>query len=64
MELTLSDEEQELLLSILEHRQRELVTEIAHTDHRDFRQELRRNEKLIDSLVFRLRRTAVQGSHV
>lgn len=60
MELTLSAEEQEFLLSILERRNRELLREIAHTDHREFKQGLRRDEKLLDSLVCRLRETAVQ----
>lgn len=62
MELTLSDEEQELLLNILEQRHRELAQEIAHTDHREFRQQLRRNEELLDSMVCRLRGMAVQES--
>jgi len=61
MELTLSDQEQEYLLNILEQRHRELLHEIAHTDHREFKQELLRDEKLLDSLVCRLRRTAVPG---
>ncbi len=60
MELTLSAEEQEFLLSILEQRDRELLGEIAHTDRREFKQGLRRDEKLLESLVCRLRGTAVQ----
>ena len=62
MELTLSDEEQEFLLNILEQRHRELLIEIAHTDSREFKQGLRINEKLLDSLVCRLRGTAVPES--
>lgn len=61
MELTLSAEEQEFLLNTLEQRQRELLKEIRHTDHREFRQELRRDEKILDSLICRLRETAVLG---
>jgi hypothetical protein len=64
MELTLSMEEQELLLSILEHRHRELLKEIAHTDHHEFKQGLRRKEKLLDSLLGRLRETTVQELRV
>ena len=60
MELTLSAEEQEFLLNILEQHDRELLKEIAHTDHRDFKQGLRRNEKLLDVLIDRLRGAAVQ----
>ena len=37
MELILNTEEQELLLSILEQRHRELLKEIAHTDHHEFK---------------------------
>jgi len=62
MELTLSDEEQELLLNILEQHHRELFNEIAHTDSREFKQGLRKDEQLLDSLVRRLRGTAVQES--
>ena len=59
MELTLSDQEREFLLNILEQRHRELLNEIAHTDHREFKQGLLGNEKLLDSLVCRLRGIAV-----
>jgi hypothetical protein len=61
MELTLSDEEQEFLSNILEQRLRELLEEIAHTDHREFREGLRRSEKLLESLLFRLQATTAQG---
>lgn len=60
MELTLSAEEQEFLLNILEQRYRALLKEIDHTDHREFKELLRRDEKLLDSLVCRLRGTAVR----
>lgn len=59
MELTLNTEEQQLLLSILEQRHQELLKEIAHTDHREFKQGLRKNEKLLDSMLSRLRGAAV-----
>jgi len=64
MELTLNTEEQELLVSILDQRHRELLKEIAHTDHREFKQGLRKNERLLDSLLSRLRGAAVQDLHV
>lgn len=60
MELILSAEERVLLLSILEQRHQELLKEIAHTDHRHFKQGLRKNEKLLDSLLGRLRGLAAQ----
>ncbi len=62
MELILSNEEQEFLVKLLEQRHRELSLEISHTDRREFRQELRRDEEILDSLACRLRGTAVQGS--
>ena len=55
MELTLSAQEQQLLEAILEARYRVLQKEIAHTDHREFKQTLREHEKLIESLLARLR---------
>jgi hypothetical protein len=55
MELILTSEEQELLLDILEQRYRELQKEIAHTDHREFKAALRRNERLIELILNHLR---------
>ncbi|MFP5277761.1 MAG: hypothetical protein ACLGPM_11640 [Acidobacteriota bacterium] len=63
MELILSEEEQDFLCNILEQHHRELLKEIAHTDSREFKQGLRRDEQLLDSLVCRLRRTVLQQSH-
>jgi hypothetical protein len=60
MELTLTTEEQQLLLDILEQRQRELLKEISHTDHHEFKQSLRKNEKLLESILSHLRRAPVQ----
>ena len=61
MELTLSTEEQQLLFDILERRHRELLKEISHTDHHEFKQALRKNEKLLDSMMSRLRGAPIQG---
>lgn len=55
MELTLTTEEHELLLNILEQRHRELMKDIWHTDHREYKELLRRHEKLLDSILSRLR---------
>ena len=63
MELTLSDEELDFLLSFLEQHHRELLNEIAHTDSREFRQGLRRNEQLLQSLICRLEAAALRESH-
>jgi hypothetical protein len=54
MELILSAEEHELLLSILEERHRELLKEIWHTDHREFKDLLRGQEKLLQAMLDRL----------
>ncbi len=55
MELMLADEEKELVLQILQERHRELQREISHTDHREFKQALRKKEKLLESVLSRLR---------
>jgi hypothetical protein len=60
MELKLTAAEQEFLSNILERCHHELLNEIVHTDHREFKQGLLKDEKLLDSLVCRLRETAVQ----
>ena len=55
MELTLTIEEWELLSEILGERHRALLREISHTDHREFKLALLKREKLLESLVNRLR---------
>jgi hypothetical protein len=55
MELVLTGQEQELLKQILEHRLLELQKEISRTHHREFKQVLRNNEQLIESMLDRLR---------
>jgi hypothetical protein len=55
MELTLTIEEWELLLEILGERHLALLREISHTDHREFKLILRKREKLLESVVSRLR---------
>ena len=55
MELQLTVEEQELLTEILEHYQRELLLEISHADHHDFKASLREREGMLESLLDKLR---------
>jgi len=55
MELTLTVEERELVLEILGQRHRELLREISHTDHHEFKLALRKKEKLLDSVENRVR---------
>jgi hypothetical protein len=59
MQILLSVEEQELLLQILEQRHRDLQKEITHTHHREFKQTLRRNEAFIESILDKLRTSAL-----
>jgi hypothetical protein len=55
MELTLTVEEREIVLEILAQSHRELLREISHTDHHEFKLALRKKEKLLESVVGRLR---------
>ncbi len=59
MELTLTNEEEELLVHILEQRHRELRKEISHTDHYEFKEILRKNDGLIESILTHLREDGV-----
>jgi hypothetical protein len=60
MELILSSEEHQLLLDVLERRYRELQKEISHTDHHEFKLALRKNEKLLESVLSRMRAAPMQ----
>jgi mevalonate kinase len=64
MELKLTAEEQELLANILERCHRELSKEISHTDHHDFKETLRKNQKLLESILGHLQVESVQEIHV
>ena len=63
MEFTLNPDERQLLLEVLEQRHRELLKEIWHTDHREFKQALRRNESLLESMLNRLRDVPAEKLH-
>jgi hypothetical protein len=63
MELVLTNEEQILLSNILEQRHREILKEISHTDNREFRQNLRKTENMIENLLNHLRAATVDGIH-
>ena len=51
MELYLTSEQRQLLQEILEERHRELLREIAHTDHLHFKEVLRVKVKMVESLL-------------
>jgi hypothetical protein len=55
MELTLTVEERDLVLEILGQRHRELLREISHTDHHEFKLALRKKEQLLEPVENRLR---------
>jgi hypothetical protein len=48
-------EEAELLIAILEERQRVLLAEISRTMHHEFKEALRNNEELLESMIARLK---------
>lgn len=55
MEVTITPEEMELLIEILEERHRDLLREISRTNHHEFKLVLRKKEKLLESVLLRLR---------
>ncbi len=60
MQLTLTPEEEELLLCIVEQNHREILKEIWHTHHGEFKSDLRRKERLLESILNRLQEPATQ----
>jgi len=57
MELTLSSAERELLMEMLEERHRELLREISRARHPEFKSALKNKEKLLESMVNKLKVT-------
>lgn len=55
MELTLSYEERELLIELLEERHRQLLREISHTHHHEFRVTLKKHEQVLEGVIGKLR---------
>jgi len=55
MELTLSAQEVALIQDILEERHLALQREIGRTDQREFKQMLREREKILESVLERVR---------
>lgn len=52
--LTLNEEERKLIEEILEERQRTMLREISHTDHHDFKVELRKKAEILENVLSRL----------
>lgn len=63
MELTLTPQEYELLLRILEQHHQQLLKEIWHTDSREFTLPLQTDEKQLDSVLDRMRQALAQQAH-
>src|SRR5215471_18278029 len=63
MELTLTPQEYELLLRILEQHHHQLLKEIWHTDSREFKLALQTDEKQLDSVLDRMRQAPAQPAH-
>lgn len=55
MDVTITPEEMDLLIEILEEHHRELLREISRTSHHDFKLVLRKKERLLESVLLRLR---------
>jgi hypothetical protein len=55
---TLNDEEWDLVTELLEREERELPTEIHHTDSSEYREKLRHRLALLTNLLERMRQTA------
>jgi vacuolar-type H+-ATPase subunit E/Vma4 len=54
MDTRFTPEEQALLVTILQERQRVLLREISRADLHDFRRELQEREKLVESVLRKL----------
>jgi len=51
----LSEEELQVLTELLESERVKLLVEIRHTDHRAYREELRRRQQVVEELEERVR---------
>jgi len=53
VQVTLTEDERELVQEILEERHRTLLFEISHTDHHHFKGVLRKKAELLESVLSR-----------
>jgi hypothetical protein len=60
MQISLSLEEKELLMDVLEERHRELLREISGTSHKHFKIGLEENEILFESIMNKLHAPALE----
>lgn len=55
MELTLTSEERELLMEVLEEHHRELIREIARARHHEFKHALKNKERTLETVISKLK---------
>ena len=58
MEVTFTPEEHALIAEIMEEHHRELLREIARTEHREFKAVLRRREEMVQGVLNKLAKYA------
>ncbi len=64
MEITLSNEEKEFLIELLQERRDRFVHEISRTGSHDFKDLLRRKENVLEALLEKVRGIAAPAQHV
>ena len=64
MDLNLNPQQHELVLRILVQRHESLLKEIWHTDNRKFKHALQNEEKLLESVLHRMRQEQVQKARM
>lgn len=57
--IELTESERELLLQVLERRERDLEVEILHTDHAEFRKMLKERLNLLRALIMKVNTSPV-----
>jgi hypothetical protein len=62
MHLDLNERETEILQDVVKQRMDELIMEIANTDARDYREELKERESILQSVFGKLGCVHVEGS--
>jgi hypothetical protein len=59
MQIELTQSEHDLLVMVLQERERELLREIARAERHDFRHELQEKERLLESLLHKINAESV-----
>jgi len=64
MDLNLTPEQHELVLRILDQRHERLLKEIWHTDNREFKHALQHEEKMLESILQKMREEVLQRARM